>query len=422
MKRFAIPKSALVFYLLSSAGILFSLALAYRTHGAAIAGMSTANSDTFMDFFNHIAYARTCSEVYSTSPHANFPPLIYIFYHILFRLLPDGSVAMFNPAATAGNAYLYYVIYCCALCVLLYACINAHLHARSGVEKLWLALLLIFSAPFFLGVLMTGNAVSLVLLLLLAAALLRESDRWYLRELALILVAAAAGCKIYACVFGLLYLAERRYREALRLMAYGLLAFFVPFIWFGGVNGFLQFWNNLHTINAGTIGNPLPGINGSIFASVQLPLQNSGMESARLAWAGYIGVTVCAALSLVALFMHQTTWKRLVLLAGMMCFLPIWSGYYTLCVFVLPLTAFLADPAAGARGPASIAYAVLFALCFTLIAVPIPAYESAAGPPAHWLVRYLGAYGLFFSCMFEGMYSAICRLMRAVRHRRPSPA
>ena len=56
-----------------------------------------------------------------------------------------------------------------------------------------------------------GNSALNVMVMILWAFALRDSERPWERELALLLIAVAAGFKVYPCIFGLLYLFERRW-------------------------------------------------------------------------------------------------------------------------------------------------------------------------------------------------------------------
>ena len=53
------------------------------------------------------------------------------------------------------------------------------------------------------------------------------------REAALILIAMAAGIKLYPAIIGVIYLREKRFKEAIRLVIYGLIIFLVPFAFCG---------------------------------------------------------------------------------------------------------------------------------------------------------------------------------------------
>ena len=91
--------------------------------------------------------------------------------------------------------------------------------------------------------------VYLVLVLLIAFLLMRDSEKKVNREIALICLACAAGLKIYPALFGVLYIKEKRFKEAVRAIIYGVLIFFLPYIFFGGIDGLKQNICNLIEVN-----------------------------------------------------------------------------------------------------------------------------------------------------------------------------
>lgn len=99
----------------------------------------------------------------------------------------------------------------------------------------------VLSAPVMCGAIERGNISLLTAILVLAALYLKDSDNRFLRELAMILIAMAAEIKVYPAIVGLVYIKEKRYKEAVRLVIYGLLFFLVPFAFTGGIAGFIQY-------------------------------------------------------------------------------------------------------------------------------------------------------------------------------------
>lgn len=100
----------------------------------------------------------------------------------------------------------------------------------------------LISEAFIFGVTERGNSVMIVCILLMLALDLRKSRIAWHRELALVMIAIAAGVKIYPAVFGCLYLFEKQWKQAGRLLCYGILCFFMPFLFFGGTDGMVQFF------------------------------------------------------------------------------------------------------------------------------------------------------------------------------------
>lgn len=74
-----------------------------------------------------------------------------------------------------------------------------------------------------------------------------------LRELALICLACAAAMKLYPALFGLLLLSDKKYKEAVRAVIYGIVLLVVPFFFMGGVGQIPQMLKNSLTLNNNTL-------------------------------------------------------------------------------------------------------------------------------------------------------------------------
>ena len=312
-------------------------------------------NDRFMDFFNHISYTMNngLNHVYEANVNACFPPLSYLFYYFCGLILPDGSTVMLSAADTSAYAMLLFCVRCVALAILFYAAIA--LQTKNGRMTLVISLLIVLSNVFIFRTLERGNPAWLVCIMLMAAMGLRNSENRTAREMALILIAVAAGFKIYPAFFGLLYLAEKRWKEAIRLVVYGILFFFVPFAFCGGIGGLQQFFNNtveIQSTHGSSIGNYWH------FSGVLQGITKSGFPF-------YPIITVLLTLlSTVGVFLLKEQWKKQLLLCGLMILTPKWSGGYTMCYAAIPLVAFLTENK-GSRG--DLLRAGLFALVFSLL-------------------------------------------------------
>ncbi len=74
-----------------------------------------------------------------------------------------------------------------------------------------------------------GNLVLYAMVFLMIGLALRDSSNKAFRELSLVMVAVSAGFKLYPALFGFLWIAEKRYKEAARLVVYGLASFLSHF-------------------------------------------------------------------------------------------------------------------------------------------------------------------------------------------------
>lgn len=231
---------------------------------------------------------------------------------------------------------------------------------------------------------------------MLRALELREHDDKWSRELALILIAVAAGIKIYPAVFGMLYVKEKRYQEAGRLILYGMICFFVPFVFFGGFHGLVQMLLNQKELqsviyygwrNIQATWNKLD----VQFLHLNLPL------------IGKILTWTYAVIAMAGMWILQDTWKRLFMLCSFMVIVPYWSGSYTVIYLVIPLLYFWSE---GHKNRTDYIYAALFAGIFCLFVWETPAITQIAGNLS-WAVRYLSIYVMSFLLVLETLRSGI---------------
>ena len=348
----------------------------------------------FMDFFNHITYAQFPKTTYEQSEHACFPPLAYLMYLLFSRLLPMDRILEYheaNPskfAMTSAYATLLYIIYTIILCVLVFQLVKKYLY-RFGSGTSTIVFILILLSNFFISTVERGNSVLIVLALLLGALLLKDSKSPVRREVALILIAIATGFKIYPAIFGVLYILERRYKEALRLMVYGALFFFVPFAFFGGVDGFKHFMLNQLTIH-GELYSSLQSISSSICLISEKITGNITTFSVVAKIAPIVFGLACI---VAASCKRIESWERLFLICSIIVFCPSWSGNYTLIYFVIPMLVFFKDSfSANCAKPAKHYYVVAFgfSLVFSMIS-----FVTASGK----LVSNISYIALYLICL-----------------------
>lgn len=343
--------SAITLYVILVVGsIIFSVLVMVRTKGLCLdTVVSGRGTDNFMDFFNHITYVRDPQNVYYASEHACFPPLIYCMYLLFAKMLPQDSTVMYNAALTSSYAMLLYVVYCVILAVLLFYSI--YKYAKRSIEwSLGMTVLIMMSNAFIFGVLERGNSALIVCILLLRALELREREDRISREKALLLIAVSAGIKIYPAVFGLLYLTEKRWKEAGRLIIYGIFFFFAPFAFFGGSQGLMQFIRNQMIIQSDKVGI------GSVGALWNLL---TGMRNGEIAAVGYL------ILAVLGCVLTRDMWKKIFLLSSIMVIAPLWSGRYTTIYMIIPLILYFKE---SRKKVIDYVYTFLFACMFLFVA------------------------------------------------------
>lgn len=198
------------------------------------------NSDwALMDYFRHVSFGQNLKEVYLYSS-ACFPPFAYLIYHLLFRFTSyapfEGDnwwLMLLEPWQLI--IFLMYIV----LGIFIIICAIDEL-PLSKTQKRLLYIAIFFSVPMFAGALERGNMVLYVTGLVLLAYAWKDSASRVKREFAMLFIAIAAGLKIYPAVMGVLYLREKRYKEAMRLIVYGIAFYVIPLLFMDGLNSVRQ--------------------------------------------------------------------------------------------------------------------------------------------------------------------------------------
>jgi hypothetical protein len=322
-----------LFYAAFLLSMLFSaLYLAYRRGEGLMDFFYQQGINLLDDFTNNLHYPTHEGGPYFDAIWATFPPLAYTLYYLVN--------VCFTRAIANAETVAYIVITTATAVLMLYAV--SRIFERYGRRKGGSAEALLFTlCILFSGVgiytLERGNSVFNVVVILLFALYLRDEEQPWKREAALWLIAVAAGLKIYPCLFGLLYLLEKRYREAIRLVIYGLVLFFVPFLWFGGLDGFKQFLYNQQQIQLLQRNDFLTSISSvERFLAAEL-----GWSAQPAGWIAQVLALLFGVAALVCVALIKELWQRCLLLVGIATLVPGWSDEYMALCFAIPAVLFV---------------------------------------------------------------------------------
>ncbi|MCR5233028.1 MAG: glycosyltransferase 87 family protein [Lachnospiraceae bacterium] len=336
-----------------------------------------ARNPLFVDFNAHVERVRDGRNPYVADDwDARFPPLAYLFYRFLSCIIPKSV----NDSNVTDWYHMFMIIILCMCVVCITMSVNSILK-RSFIYTLIFILLFVASHTFAMAEIKAGNSAVYVLTLLILAFALRNSDSAVEREIALILIALAAGFKISPAIIGFLYIKEKRYKEAIRLVIYGLVAFFCPFTAFGGLEGIRIFLNITGQVSGAAI--PRPETISGVFVEVFSVIMNNpelGLKVGRLISFGYM--ILCFWL----LFTKRFSWKILWLITSLMVIFVNLSYPYTLQYFLIPLVFFVVETDE-THDRMDYLYAVLFALVF--LTYP---FVKIDWPTATFITNYLWVY------------------------------
>jgi hypothetical protein len=350
-----------VFFGIFLSSLLFSAVYLALWRGAGLEGfLFNGGQSLFGDFSNNLHYPTHEGGPYFDSRWATFPPFAYTLYYL---------VNVCYTRANANYETLAYTVITALTCVLILFAIQRIFQRRakkgySVSEPLMLTVCLLSSGVMIFAI-ERGNSVVNVLAMLLLAFDLRESEKPWQREAALLLIAAATGFKIYPCVFGLLYLFEKRYREAVRLIVYGAVIFFVPFLWFGGLEGFRQFLRNQQEIQS--------SVRNDYFTSIpsiaSFVAKECGWDAGIAQTAGKVIAGIFGLLLAAGIYLQKKLWLRVTLMVSLFTLVPGWSAEYMPIYMILPFVLFYCD---GGESRAVGLYAVLFSCVFILLPFSAP--------------------------------------------------
>ncbi len=341
-------------------------ALVYTVFYMIIGNGSFANmffircSDFFMDFFNSIRDASQGSAVY-TERHVIYPPMANLIYLLLSRFTPAAyNDSGFNARYTWVNYFtpMMLVVLWCVICALVFVFIvNTVLKKGSGTQKFLVAALMFLSAP-TLYLLERGNIIVLSLIALMIYAFTYNSDSKYKREIGLIALAFAFSIKLYPVVFGWFLLADKRFKEALRCVIYGLAMLIIPSFFFGGPACFYQVFLNIFSFSSGD-GSTL----NVILNFIHMPAIGQAIFSKLV----YLWVLICGLCFAVSPFIRKDTpyktWT--VGLVTILC-VPSLTSIYSWAFMVIPLIMLFNMDTKDIKGK-QMAYSVMLTIPFMML-------------------------------------------------------
>ncbi len=405
MKKKLTPN--LLFFILSAVSVtafLIEMSISGTTAGRSLFFGDT--SDSFMDFYNVLACIATgrpyyCGGLFIYPPFVGimlFPFLHMIPYTVIennlnwiasFSEIPIKYTVNLGKTMRLSQAGLVSLLLFLLLAVTVSAFLVSSFYKGKSGEKKFLILIILLSGGFLFEY-ERANTIILAVIFLLIFVWLKDSKNFFLRELALIALACAAGIKVYPAVFGLLLIRDKRWKDAIRAVIYGGLVMFLPFLLFGGRHSIRLLFDTLNTSNSGTYGTGL---------SFKVDLANAVRTLGMLfGWSDEAVIDICGKLSYALLLLAvvpvctlKKEWKAVSLLALAVILTPAFNFYYALSYIVIPVIVFLN---ARESGKSAFVPAVLFAILLS------PAYITVI-PEINGLTT--GQYGLSVMSMIQNM-------------------
>lgn len=369
-------------------------------------------TDLYMDFFNSIRDGGS-ENVYSERNNI-YPPLCVLIFRFFSKFIsPDLVSTPFNRRTSLQADQLcmmIYILFALTCILMLLRLIESYVNIKNaGKYKLQASIfsfMMIISYP-VMFCLERGNILILSVACAMFFIFFKDSENAVVREISYISLAVSAGIKLYPAIFGLTLIVEKKYKEALRLMLYGVIVVVFPIIFF-----LEEFKSTTAAISYGLL--PLldmnflaasDGSSASLFAKIiknlftftlnkksslnfsSVSIQNfvfmvagSGAASAKIVCA------ITEVIAFVSLFFTKREWQKIFLLAYLMLNIPSASNSYALSFLLIPFCIFIFGVEKYRR--IDLAY---FA-AFTLLLVPLPTYWYYHPEKVIELSQKLGLY------------------------------
>lgn len=148
--------------------------------------------------------------------------------------------------------------------------------------------------------------------------------------MACIALAVAVAFKVYPVIFGILLLFEKRWKQAIYAVLYGLTAVFLPFLFFeDGFSAIPLLIRNVKLNSQFYHGGPLSLVTNQVIDT------SSFME------VGFIIAKIIAIGAIILSGAQKVYWKRIALLTCALILTPTHSGYYCGLYLLIPVLYFL---------------------------------------------------------------------------------
>jgi hypothetical protein len=275
--------------------------------------------------------------------NAAYPPLAYD----LFFLLAHASTI---PEEGHGYLTYYYqplwtMLFTITLCftfVLIHFFSTRQLRKCSTFDATMVSLALCFSRPMLYTV-ERGNILIVTMLATSIYIFYYDSNNKWIKEIALISLAIAAGIKLTPALLGILLLYKKDWKAAIRTIIYGLLFFLVPFLFLkGGLHNLQQLISNvrLHfTYYPDTSGT---GLVACFYKYAKIISNNNYEMSSFIHKMLTILRMIISFTLLTGAALYKEKWKTIFNVIIVLLILPSVSGEYCL-IYLLPATILFLD-------------------------------------------------------------------------------
>jgi hypothetical protein len=323
-------------------------------------------TDMYMDFFNSIRDGGS-DNVYSERNNI-YPPLCVLIFRIISKFVSPDLISTHFKERKLLQAdqlcmiiYIIFVLLCImAMLRLVESYANSKTLGKMQLQSAIISFAMIVSYPIMFCI-ERGNILILSVVFAMFFIFFKDSDNKIIRELSYISLAFSAAIKIYPAIFGLSLIIEKKYKDAVRLMIYGIFVVAFPFVFFldefradpasisFGISPLLNIASSVSTsAETSSVFTKLIKnlINFAVNKKSTLNLSSVSIQNIVFMFQGtnslaklVMGIT--EAIALVCAFTTKSEWKKIFLLCYLMLNIPSASSSYALSFLIIPFMIFL---------------------------------------------------------------------------------
>lgn len=300
--------------------------------------------DFMADFFNPLRYIADRNP-YFTEPFAekNYLPFAYMLLFPFSRLNNYSSMTLFECWGSIPSM-LSMVFFTLISCFMFYFSLKA-LCDKYKVSKLILVPLML--SGFFIRAVERGNTIIISASCTMSFLAFYDSEKKFLRRLAVVFLALSAVLKVFPALFGILYLRRKMYREFFSAVGLSILLGLLPFLFFEhGFGNIPRLLENI-AINSRAYGGldrglePIFSMNHYIYSIFKAFHMSDLPVAINLSYGVGFIVKLFALAALILSFFVKDEYKSLILLASGIIFFPANNGSYCgLYLFPVIITSF----------------------------------------------------------------------------------
>lgn len=380
---------------------LFIIGFAFDYSGVQANVFFSKTQDYMADYYN-VAKASHNLDPYlfgqnETNPERAYFPFTYLLFSPLSNLANYENLSAFQAGRSSiglATSAFYMLITTAPFLLLLYEASVI----RDKRMRFWIISCIALSGVMIFAY-ERGTTMILAALLSSFFLLNYKNENRVTREIAFLALAIAAALKGIPAMLGILLVYEKRWMEALRLIAYGVIFIAVPFLFVkGGFQNIPQFILNLQANSAEYAAKPYRGLNYRFWMK-ELHLLSTSFLGTLWRRGLLLVHYAMVALALLSALFQKNRWKKLSLLMFAVALFSKNNGDYW-ALFLLPgIVLFLNEET---QPPVNF----LYILGFILILNPFQIVDASG---LNWTsaLRNLSCMACFFALTMDSVLSMI---------------